>query len=211
MLCEHRWASVPQVVETVASLGAIAFVTRKARQQAKSAGMFRISLGCVGLHYCPPLPPHPPSGRHHRLPRAQKSRLFSRRRWVLDTEYNVTADTATKDRAACVCAFDLMIDLSPDLERHFLRVSLLVFAPHTCFDKIWNMCVTVRLCLSCRNPFRKNDGWLTWAILGVVTAPFIIGVVAFGLSAVDYEVNTLCGEALPIAFASVRSCSCAEM
>lgn len=39
-----------------------------------------------------------------------------------------------------------------------------------------------------RNPFRKGDGWLVWALLGIVTAPAVIALVATALSAISYEV-----------------------
>jgi hypothetical protein len=42
---------------------------------------------------------------------------------------------------------------------------------------------------ACRHPFRKGDGWLLWAILGIILAPAVIAVVASILSAANYNVR----------------------
>lgn len=41
----------------------------------------------------------------------------------------------------------------------------------------------------CRHPFRKGDGWLLWAILGIILAPAVIALVATILSAANYDVR----------------------
>ena len=43
--------------------------------------------------------------------------------------------------------------------------------------------------MCCRHPFRKGDGWLLWAILGIMLAPAVIALVATILSAADYNVR----------------------
>lgn len=48
--------------------------------------------------------------------------------------------------------------------------------------------------LSLAKPFRKGDGWLVWALLGIVAAPFVIGFVATGLSLTDFEATTAGGK-----------------
>lgn len=48
--------------------------------------------------------------------------------------------------------------------------------------------------LSLSHPFRKGDGWLVWALLGIFTAPAIIAIVATGLTAISYEEATSGGK-----------------
>jgi hypothetical protein len=43
--------------------------------------------------------------------------------------------------------------------------------------------------MCCRHPFRKGDGWLLWAILGIILAPAVIALVATILSAANYDVR----------------------
>ncbi len=40
---------------------------------------------------------------------------------------------------------------------------------------------------SLSGPFKSPSGWATWALIGVVLSPLVVGVVATGLSLTEYE------------------------
>ena len=73
------------------------------------------------------------------------------------------------------------------------RLQSHLLAPANASENGWHnqLCLPTALSCSslCRQPITKPEGWLLWAVLGVVLAPVVVGLTVTAVSATGYDVS----------------------
>ena len=86
-----------------------------------------------------------------------------------------------------------------------------LLAPAYASENGWPNQLCLRTALSCtslcRQPITKPEGWLLWAVLGVVLAPFVVGLTVTAVSATGYDVSGAIALSMPIQAADAASTS----
>ena len=82
------------------------------------------------------------------------------------------------------------------------RLQSYLLAPAYASDNGWHNQPPLPTALSCsalcRQPIAKPEGWLLWAVLGVVLAPVVVGLTVTAVSATGYDVSGVIAYSLVI-------------